>query len=88
MEETSLTDFVGDASDEAESAAGSADREPDPPTDPDATAATADETDPVVPAETTAAWSPAGGACEECGASAIWRWREAGALVCQDCKSW
>ncbi|WP_128477301.1 DUF7573 domain-containing protein [Halorussus pelagicus] len=44
------------------------------------------------PAVSTYGWSPEGGECADCGASAERRWRadgeRHGALVCADCKEW
>lgn len=40
------------------------------------------------PAESTMAWSPDGAACEDCGTTVERRWRDDGALVCEDCKEW
>jgi hypothetical protein len=46
----------------------------------------------VEPAVSTFTWSPEGGECADCGASAERRWRSAGQrggeLVCADCKEW
>lgn len=42
----------------------------------------------VDPAESTYAWTPSGATCDACGASVERRWRDEGALVCGDCKSW
>ena len=46
----------------------------------------------VEPAVSTFTWSPEGGECADCGASAERRWRSEGQrggdLVCADCKEW
>ncbi len=46
----------------------------------------------VEPARSTYDWTPDGGECADCGASAERRWRadgqKAGELVCEDCKEW
>lgn len=46
----------------------------------------------VEPAVSTYAWSPEGGECTDCGASAEELWRSEGqkasGLVCADCKEW
>jgi len=104
MEETSLTDFLGE--DEGETVDGSAASSTAPGERGEADAApTTSETDPspeeegggsrpsrtddaVDPATATAAWAPDGAPCEECGDPATWRWRDAGALVCEACTSW
>lgn len=41
----------------------------------------------VDPAASTAVWTP-GGTCGECGEAAERRWRQAGTLVCDECKRW
>jgi len=46
----------------------------------------------VEPARSTFDWTPTGGECADCGASAERRWRadgqKDGDLVCEDCKEW
>ena len=103
MEETSLTDFLGedeggavDGSAETSTASGQRGEADAAPTTGGANPAPegggesrASRTDDAVdPATSTAAWSPDGAPCEECGDSATWRWRDAGALVCERCTSW
>ena len=39
-------------------------------------------------AATTYAWSPAGAPCQACGSTVDRRWRDDGALVCENCKDW
>jgi hypothetical protein len=103
MEETSLTDFLGE--DEGEAGEGSAESSTAPGQRGEADATpTTSEADPspeegggsqpsagddaVDPATPTAAWSPDGAPCEECGDPATWRWRDAGEMVCEGCTSW
>lgn len=46
----------------------------------------------IAPAVSTFDWSPAGGACSDCGETVERRWRadgqRGGDLVCADCKEW
>lgn len=55
----------------------------------DADAESAAQSDPV---RSTYEWTPDGGECADCGASAERRWRSDGQrdgdLVCADCKEW
>lgn len=98
MEETSLSDFLGDESSEDEvatRAAESGTEAPDEDALPDPEQADATEpggppVDPsdVEPAQTTAAWSPDDATCGDCGSSTDWLWRDGDALVCPDCTSW
>lgn len=78
MDETSLTDFVGDGTDP-----GGGDPEPDTSdgTDPG-------DDDPVEPAVTTYQWDPDGLDCAACGATVERRWRGEAGPVCADCKEW
>jgi hypothetical protein len=39
-------------------------------------------------AVSTTAFAPDGTPCEACGATVRRRWRDDGALVCADCKTW
>lgn len=70
----------------------------DTPTD-DSGDRSADDTDPesgdarvppetVEPATVTAAWSPDGVACDDCGSVVAYRWTGEAGLVCPDCKEW
>lgn len=65
----------------------------------DAGDGSADDTDPenedvrvppetVEPATVTAAWSPDGVACDDCGSVVVYRWTGEVGLVCPDCKEW
>ena len=82
-DDASLTDFVGDATD-------------DEPRDESSTSEdeqAGEESgrvspDSVEPAATTAAWSPDGEPCRACGASVSYRWQGEDGLVCPDCKEW
>ena len=42
----------------------------------------------VEPASVTAAWSPDGVACDDCGSVVQYRWEGEAGLVCPDCKEW
>jgi hypothetical protein len=53
----------------------------------DRTDATHDEDDPD-PAVSTSDYRAGGADCKGCGATVERRWRDDGALVCADCKSW
>lgn len=87
-EDASLDEFLGD---DAESATG-ADDDAESADDADGGPA-ADDGPPfapgsVEPATTTYDWSPAGAACDACGATVTERWGDDGGLVCPDCKEW
>lgn len=61
------------------------------PTDSDASegeTAAAEVSESVDPAVSTYSVAPEGVACERCGESVRARWRDEGAFVCGDCKSW
>jgi hypothetical protein len=97
MEETSLEDFAAAASEPTsdsgdpgtrEETPEGADREADGPAD-DGTDDESGTDDGGRPApESTAAWSTAGEPCAACGEPSPWRWAQAGAMVCPDCKEW
>jgi hypothetical protein len=90
MEETSLSDFVGEGDDEAGADGPGADRtgqSPGTDIDDPATSQAAGSDEPDRPT-VTAAWMPEGGACARCGESAGWRWTDGDRRVCRDCKDW
>lgn len=47
-----------------------------------------DTTTAAEPAVSTADWTPGGAPCEACSGVVEWRWRDAGRLVCEECKEW
>ena len=59
----------------------------DADTDTEATADASTDHDPD-PATATYRWQPDGATCEDCGATTERGWRDNGAFVCPDCKSW
>ena len=86
MDETSLTDFLGESaeSEESEESEGSEESEENGETE----ETTEMETDDTTGAISTYGWTPDGTACESCGATVHRRWRDDEQLVCADCKSW
>lgn len=89
MEDTSLTDFVGEDPDapEPDSAAGEPGDE-GVPGDADSPGCESRETEEPEPATVTASWSGAGATCEACGGTVRWRWHAEGSIVCEECLSW
>lgn len=81
MEETSLSDFIGDG--EGERGGDSDEGE----SDGDDSAAGAGVATPAGPAVTAAYW-PDGGACECCEVTVEWLWTDGENRVCRDCKDW
>lgn len=70
-------------------ASASADTGSDDPTETASVENENDEDRPVVePMAETFTWSAAGGSCASCGERVETRWRDAGTLVCENCKEW
>lgn len=80
MEETSLTDFLGDEPDAGDGSGGDEAGGDESP----ASEAVAVPDRPAV----TAAYRPAGATCERCEATVAWRWTDGEERVCRDCKDW
>jgi len=80
MDETSLTDFLGESA-EGEESDGNVESEESEET----AKGDAEDTKATI---TTYEWTSDGTACESCGETVNRRWRDDEQFVCADCKSW
>ena len=95
-EDASLDDFLGGDEDGGDDGAVEGDDAPEAAAERDGEGeAAASRSDPaagsgvdVPPATTTYAWDPEGAPCDACGAVVERRWRQDGAVVCVECKTW